>query len=65
MFNISIYGCIYIYLNLFVQAGYDIRLIFKWSLTDLNSEFSFSKTSCHTKVKEPSLPSYLPIAARR
>ena len=24
--------------------------------TDLNSEFSFSYTSCHTKVKLPSLP---------
>ena len=24
------------------QAGYDTRLIFKRSLTDLNSEFSFS-----------------------
>ena len=24
----------------------------KWSLT----RFSFSKTGCHTKVKEPSLP---------
>ena len=24
------------------RAGYDTRLIFKWSLTGLNSEFSFS-----------------------
>ena len=24
------------------QAGYDTRSIFKWSLTGLNSEFSFS-----------------------
>ena len=28
----------------------------------MNSEFSFSKTSCLTKAKEPSLPYYLPIA---
>ena len=35
---------------------------FKWSLTGLNSEFSFSKTSCLTKAEEPSLPYYLPIA---
>ena len=29
---------------------------FKRSLTGLNSEFSFSKTSCLTKAEEPSLP---------
>ena len=34
---------------------------FKRSLTSLNSEFSFSKTSCLTKPEEPSLPYYLPI----
>ena len=44
------------------QAGYDTRSIFKRSLTGLNSEFSFSKTSCLTKTEEPSLPNYLPIA---
>ena len=38
---------------------------FKWSLTGLNSEFSFSLTSCLTKAEEPSLPYYLPIAGRR
>ena len=31
----------------------------------LNSEFSFSKTSCHTKVKEPSLLYYLLIAGEK
>ena len=31
---------------------------FKRSLTGLNSEFSFSKTSCLTKAEEPSLPYY-------
>ena len=41
------------------------RSIFKWSLTGLNSEFSFFKTSCHTRVKEPCLLYYLPITRRR
>ena len=35
---------------------------FMRSLTGLNSEFSFSYTSCLTKAEEPSLPYYLPIA---
>ena len=47
------------------RAGYDTRSIFKRSLTGLNSEFSFSKTSCRTKAEEPSLPNYLPIARGR
>ena len=47
------------------QAGYDTRSFFKWSFTGLNSEFSFSKTSCLTKAEEPSLPYYLPIAGGR
>ena len=38
---------------------------FKPSLTGLNSEFSFSKTSCLTKAEEFSLPYYLPIAGGR
>ena len=38
---------------------------FKQSLTGLNSEFSFSYTSCLTKAKEPSLSYYLPIAGGR
>ena len=38
---------------------------FKRSLTGLNSEFSFSLTSCLTKAEEPSLPYYLPIAGGR
>ena len=48
-----------------VQAGYDTRSIFKRSLTGLNSEFSFSYTSCLTKAEEPSLSYYLPIAGGR
>ena len=38
---------------------------FKRSLTGLNSEFSFSYTSCLTKAEEPSLPHYLTIAGGR
>ena len=37
---------------------------FKWSVTVLNLVFSFS-TGCHTKVKEASLPYYLPITRGR
>ena len=51
-----------IFTNPSARAGYDTRSIFKRSLTGLNSEFSFSLTSCLTKVEEPSLSYYLPIA---
>ena len=44
-----------------VRAGYGTSSIFKRSLTGLNSEFSFSLTSCLTKAEEPSLSNYLPI----
>ena len=54
-----------IFTNPSARAGYDTRSIFKRSLTGLNSEFSFSKTSCLTKAEEPSLPYYLPIAGGR
>ena len=37
------------------------KVNFKRSLTGLNSEFSFSYTSCLTKAEESSLPYYLPI----
>ena len=47
------------------RAGYDTRSIFKRSLTGLNSDFSFSWTSCLTKAEERSLPYYLPIAGGR
>ena len=43
----------------------DSQSIFKRSLTGLNSEFSFSYTSCHTKVKDHSLSNDLPIARER
>ena len=54
-----------IFTNPSARAGYDTRSIFKRSLTGLNSEFSFSSTSCLTKAEEPSLPYYLPIAGGR
>ena len=41
------------------------KAIFKRSLTGLNSEYSFSKTSCLTKAEELSLSYYLPIAGGR
>ena len=47
------------------RTGYDTWSIFKRSLSGLNSEFSFSKTSCLTKAEEHSLPYYLPIAGGR
>ena len=53
---------IIIFSNPSARVGYDTRSIFKQSLTGLNSEFSFSLTSCLTKAEEPSLPYYLPIA---
>ena len=54
-----------IFTNLSAWAGYDTRSIFKRSLQGLNSEFSFSLTSCLTKAEEPSLSYYLPIAGGR
>ena len=56
---------IIIFTNLSARAGYDTRPIFKRSLKGLNSEFSFSYTSCLTKAEESSLPYYLPIARWR
>ena len=41
---------------------YYISSTFQQGLADLNSEFSFFKTCCYTKFKEPSQPYYLSIA---
>ena len=38
---------------------------FKQSTGGLNSEFSFFKTDCLNKAKEPNLPNDLPIARER
>ena len=54
-----------LFTNPSARAGYDTRSIFKRSLAGLNSEFSFSKTSCLTKAEEPSPSYYLPIAGGR
>ena len=54
-----------IFTNPSARAGYDTRSVFKRSFTGLNSEFSFSKTSCLTKAEEISLSYYLPIAGGR
>ena len=59
------FAAIILFANLSARAGYDTRSIFKRSLTGLNSEFSFSYTSCFTKAKEPSLSYYLPITGGR
>ena len=56
---------VFIFTNPSAWGGYDTRSIFKRSLTGLNSEFSFSLTSCLTKAEERSLPYYLPIARGR
>ena len=62
---VYIYIYIYIFTYPFARVGYDTWSVFKRSLTSLNSEFSFSKTSCLTKAEELSLPYYLPIAGGR
>ena len=54
--------CLILFTNPSARVGYDTRSIFKRSLTGLNSQFSFSYTSCLVKAEEPSLPYYLPIA---
>ena len=59
------YTVLSIFTNPSTRAGYDTRSIFKWSLTGLNSEFSFSLTSWFTKAEELSLSYYLPIAGGR
>ena len=56
---------VYIFKKPSARAEYEPRSIFKCSLTVLNSEFSFSYTSCLTKAEEPSLSYYLPIAGGR
>ena len=47
------------------RVGYDTWSVFKRSLTSLNTEFFFSKTSCVPKAEEPSLSFYWPIAGEK
>ena len=54
-----------LFTNPSARVGYYTRSIFERSLTGVNSEFSFSQTSCPTKAEEPSLSYYLPIAKGR
>ena len=61
---ICLHVCLYVFTNPSAQAGCDTRSIFKQRLTGLTSGFSFSKTSCYTKFKEPSLH-YFSIAGKR
>ena len=56
--------CIYLP-NPSTRAKWHTKLIFKQSLTGLNSEFSFFQTGCNSNVKEPSLLNYLCIAGGR
>ena len=65
MFDSNTWNHLTIFTNPSARAGYDTRSIFKQNLTGLNSEFSFSKTSCLAKAEEPSLSYYLPIAGGR
>ena len=51
---------LYIIPNPSAQAGCNTRSIFKQNLTDLNLEFSFSKSGCH--ANDLSLSNYLLIA---
>ena len=54
-----------LFTNPFARAGYDTMSTFKRSITDLNSDFSFSQTSCTNKAEKPSQSYYLPIAGGR
>ncbi len=45
------YAKLYYLPNPSTRAGYDTRSVFKRSLTGLNSEFSFSQTTCLTKMQ--------------
>ena len=51
--------------NSSARTGNDTRTVFKQNLKDLNSEFSFTKTGCHTMDKESSLSDYLLEDGRR
>ena len=67
---IYLYVCVCVCMYVCVRVclpipPHHIRLNLCGILTGLNPEFSFSKASCHTKAKEPSLPLNLPIAGGR
>ena len=49
---ISLSANTYGFTNPTTRPGCDTKSIFKWSLTGLDSEFSFSNTSCLTKAEK-------------
>ena len=53
---------LYIFIKPFNGQNLTQSQFLKQGLTGLHSEFFFLKTGSHTKVKELSLPCYLPIA---
>ena len=54
-----------IFTNPSARTGYDTRSIFKRSLAGLNSDFSFSLTSCFNQAEELSLSYYVLISGGR
>ena len=56
---------IYIPISISSWAGSDKRSIFKRGLTCSNSEFSFAKIDCHTKVKDHTLSYFSPWVGGR
>ena len=58
----------FMHTNIFTQPfrknRMQLKSNFKQCLTSLNSEFSFSKSDCYTKVSELTLPYYLPIGGK-
>ena len=56
---------LYVFTNPTAWVGCNTKSILMWSLTGLNSEFSFILSGCLTKAKGLSLPYYLPIAGGR
>ena len=48
--------------TLHLREECDMSSIFKWSTADLNSELSFSWAGYLTKIKQPILLYYLPVA---
>ena len=54
-----LWECMYVFTNSSTWVEYVTWSIFKWSLTGLNSEFSFSLTGCLSNTQEPILPYYL------
>ena len=63
-FRVILYGEVKESLSLYANVNHIYQPL-RSSLTGLNSEFSFSLTSCLTKAEEPSLSYYLSVAGGR